>query len=149
MTFLNERQRENFWAKVNKTPTCWVWTASRGTQGYGKFRVGKAHLGAHRVAYLEEIGEIPDGLVLDHLCRNTSCVNPAHLEPVSEQENILRGVGVTAVNAAKTHCIRGHEFTPENIYAVPGGRACRTCRRERNREWMRENYRKQRRKAAA
>ncbi len=78
---------------------------------------------AHRVAYELAIGPVPDGLVVDHLCFNRACVRPGHLEPVTQQENVMR---------ARTHCRKGHEFTPENTYVRPGGtggiqRICRTC----------------------
>ncbi|NED52837.1 HNH endonuclease, partial [Micromonospora aurantiaca] len=72
--------------------------------------------------------------VTDHLCRNRACVNVTHLEIVTNRINILRGETLQAANAAKTHCIRGHEFTPENTYVKNGGRDCRTCARERQRE---------------
>lgn len=84
---------------------------------------------AHRVAFELIRGCIPNGLVLDHLCRNRGCVNPDHLEPVTFRENIMRGVGYTAQQARKTHCRHGHEFTVENTYVWRGGRICRTCRR--------------------
>jgi hypothetical protein len=120
---------------------CWEWGGERNENGYGRTHRGGRYIGAHRAVYELLVGPIPEGLVLDHLCRNPPCVNPAHLEPVTNKTNILRGVGVGAVNAQKTHCIRGHEFTPENIRWIapnwPGGaerRACRTCRREKNRE---------------
>jgi hypothetical protein len=112
---------------------CWIWTAGVTSNGYGRIRVGGADLRAHRHAYEVFVGPIPDGLVIDHLCRTPLCVNPSHLEPVTVRENTLRGVGRTARNAAKTHCLRGHEFTPENTYWYRGGRHCMECRRARKR----------------
>jgi hypothetical protein len=80
------------------------------------------------VAYELAIGPIPEGLTIDHLCRNRGCVNPAHLEAVTNRTNLLRGDGIAALNARKTHCKRGHEFTPENTYVWrEGTRACRAC----------------------
>ena len=125
---------ERFWAKVDKSGTCWIWTAARNAFGYGKFSMGHARwIFAHRFAYETFRGPIPATLVIDHLCRNPSCVNPAHLEPVTNRENQLRGVGFAARHAAKTHCDHGHEFTPENTYTGYKGRACRECHRLRER----------------
>lgn len=114
-----------FWAKVKKQEGCWEWCGSRNQQGYGNFRAQKAH----RVAYELLVGPIPQGMILDHLCRNHGCVNPMHLEPVSNRENVLRGVGPTALSARKTHCVNGHEFTDENTYRRKDapGRKCRIC----------------------
>jgi len=123
---------ERFWAKVDKTGDCWVWTAStRGSGGYGQFRIGKRQVFAHRVAYELEIGPIPEGLVIDHLCRNHLCVNPAHLEPVTERENILRGEAPSAQAARSTRCQRGHLF-PERD--ADGKRQCTVCRNQKQRE---------------
>lgn len=125
--------QERFWEKVNKTETCWLWTAS-SVDGYGGFRVGEKMQRAHRVAYEWEIGRVPDGLELDHLCRTRLCVNPAHLEPVTRQENVIRGAGLAAKNASKTHCLRGHEFSEANIYRQPSTplkRRCLICKRTR------------------
>lgn len=121
---------ERFWAKVQRGgPTeCWLWTASR-SDGYGHFHVSRARMPAHRYAYELLVGPIPEGLILDHLCRVRHCVNPAHLEPVTSAENTLRGYGMPARNARKTHCKYGHEFTPENTRRTRLGRECRTCRR--------------------
>ncbi len=122
---------DRFWSKVNKTESCWLWTASINPEGYGKFWVaGKGRLRAHRVAYELVVGPIPEGLQIDHLCRVRHCVNPSHLEPVTHRENLLRGIGIPAVNAKKTHCLRGHPFSGDNLYIEPkGGRRCRECRR--------------------
>lgn len=124
---------DRFWAKVDKRDDgCWLWTGVRNWGGYGFFYVdancfGKA---AHRFAYETEIGPIPEGLQLDHLCRNRQCVNPAHLEPVTQQENIRRGNG-GAHWAAKTHCPKGHPYEGDNVYINPkGSRECKACRRE-------------------
>lgn len=117
-----------FWSKVQKGDGCWEWNASREKAGYGSFRLGERTVKAHRYAYELVVGPIPEGLHLDHLCRNRGCVNPDHLEPVTHRTNVLRGAGVTAANARKTHCIHGHEFTPDNIVPLPGGgRKCRAC----------------------
>ncbi len=108
---------------------CWEWRRGRDTAGYGRFadetRVGRA---AHRWGYERLVGPIPEGLDLDHLCRNRPCVNPEHLEPVTRQENLLRGNTLSARNAAKTRCPNGHPYSGENLYVSPsGGRRCRTC----------------------
>ena len=123
---------ERFWSKVDVSAPneCWEWTAGRNSTGYGTFRIGRDMRGAHRVAYELSVGPIPEGLQIDHLCRNVTCVNPAHLEPVTQRENSLRGVSPAAVNATKTHCPKGHEYTPENTEMDSGGRRCRICRRD-------------------
>lgn len=141
--------------RADKTDTCWTWTGETNGRGYGTLKVNGRRTLAHRASYEAHVGPIPEGLVLDHTCHDRnctaggacphrSCINPAHLEPVTNTVNILRGVGVGAVNAQKTHCVRGHEFTPENILRQPPNwpdgpdrRGCRTCRREQNREAMR------------
>lgn len=108
---------------------CWEWIGSTNG-GYGKITINKRTYKAHRVTYELFVGPIPAGLDIDHLCRNHGCVNPAHLEPVTRRENLLRGVGTTARNAAKTHCPRGHAYTPENTHRrADGSRRCRICGR--------------------
>lgn len=106
-------RRARFMSKIDKTATCWLWIGGLDAYGYGQF---DRHDKAHRVAYEMLVGPIPEGLVIDHLCRVRRCVNPEHMEPVTHGENNLRGIGPAAVHAAQTHCIRGHEFTPENTY---------------------------------
>jgi len=110
---------------------CWIWRYGTDKDGYGKLKVGWVDWRAHRYSWTIFRGPIPDGLVPDHLCRNPPCVNPDHLEIVTVAENNARGFGIAAVNGRKTHCWRGHEFTPENTLAVPGGRDCRKCRKIR------------------
>jgi HNH endonuclease len=121
---------DRFWSKVQRTDTCWLWTAARTHGGYGQFGLarGKA-VRAHRLAYELTIGPIPDGLELDHLCRVRNCVNPAHLEPVTHAENMRRAVSAWAI----THCPAGHEYTPDNIVRSHPGLVCRTCHNARNR----------------
>jgi hypothetical protein len=109
---------------------CWEWAGSHDPQGYGQFRDGGRLWKAHRFSYEWTIGPIPEGLQLDHLCRNRGCCNPDHLEPVTNAENARRGeTGFHMRN--RTHCKRGHPFTPENTYVIPstGSRSCRACRR--------------------
>ncbi|MGI9502698.1 MAG: HNH endonuclease [Geminicoccaceae bacterium] len=87
---------------------------------------------AHRVSYEALVSAIPEGLELDHLCRVRCCVNPIHLEPVTTRTNNLRGNGIAAMNALKTHCPRGHPYSGEHLYVCSRGhRHCRTCGRER------------------
>ena len=106
---------------------CWLWTKSFSPNGYGVMKIDGKNVKAHRLSYELFVGSIPDGLELDHLCRVRHCVNPAHLEAVTHRENVLRGNSPPSRNARKTHCLRGHEFTPENTMAIKGGRACRAC----------------------
>lgn len=108
---------------------CIVWTGAK-QNGYGTLHPpeGRSQR-AHRLVWEEFVEPIPDGLVLDHLCGNKACVNPDHLEPVTQGQNVLRGKSFAAVNARKTHCLRGHPFDDVNTYEWNGGRICRACRR--------------------
>lgn len=127
---------ERFWAKVDQRPDgCWVWTAGR-QRGYGRFWDGSRGVYAHRFAFELLVGPIYDGEELDHLCRNRSCVNPAHLEPVTHRVNAQRGIA-GQVNGdrerAKTHCPKGHEYAGANLYVNGRGwRRCRLCVKEAN-----------------
>lgn len=142
---------QRFWPKVNKNGLvpeyrpdlgpCWEWLAARasisvGGVGYGRFDAGEGRSRqAHRYAYETLVGPIPEGLQLDHLCRNTLCVNPSHLEPVTPRVNYRRGFGVSGRNARKTHCPQGHAYDGANtIQTRDGGRQCRLCSVEYQRQ---------------
>ena len=146
MTYRHPRER--FWPKVDKSGPlvipelgrCWQWIAgtklSNGGR-YGNFRLPRSRkqISAHRWAWEDAYGPLPEGCILDHLCRNTLCVNPTHLDPVTQRTNILRGANPAANHARKTHCINGHIFLGDNMYIAKNGqRMCRTCRRQWERE---------------
>lgn len=133
-------QLKRFERYTKRSEQCWIWTGAK-KRGYGTLD----QVGSHRLAYLHFRGPIPTGLILDHLCRVRNCVNPWHLEAVTHKENILRGVGLAAINAKKTACKRGHPFTPDNIYGRRGWRQCRECSRIAWRQWALETgYKKPR-----
>ena len=121
-----------FWEKVAQVGDCWEWQARRSAAGgYGLFAPdGHNTVCAHRFAYEDLIGPIPEGLQLDHLCHNTRCVNPYHLDPVTPRINVLRSANPMAVNSRKTHCKRDHPFDEANTGVDGRGRRfCRTCKR--------------------
>lgn len=132
----NSALPQHFWDKTrpedlgHETP-CLIWIGYKQPNGYGKFAAKRKPQYAHRVAYEALVGPIPDGLMIDHLCRNRACVNVNHMEAVTNKVNILRGETVMAANAAKTHCPRGHEYSEPNTYVRPstGSRNCRACMR--------------------
>lgn len=143
------RTKETFWSRVDKNGPappgrpglgpCWAWRGTINVRwGYGYFSwEGQRNLRAHIVAYTLAVGPVPEGLVLDHLCRARHCVNPEHLEPVTQQENCRRGMtgkapGTTGErNKAKTHCPRGHEYAGANLRLHGRRRHCRACDRAR------------------
>lgn len=127
---------DRFVSKVATTldDGCWQWTGAVLPSGYGKFSVGRRQMMAHRFSYETFVGAIPDGLQIDHLCRNRGCVKPSHLEAVTARTNLLRGNTTTARNAAVTVCPQGHDYDEANTYVSKRGiRYCRSCDRDRKR----------------
>lgn len=117
--------------KCNKTG-CWNWIGQIDKDGYGRTSVDRKIRKAHRASYELLTGSIDDSLVIDHLCKNRKCVNPAHMEQVSIKENTLRGTSFSAVNLRKDTCVNGHQLDKENTYTRPNGkRDCRICIRNR------------------
>jgi len=124
-----------FLKKIQISNGCWIWMGARNDRGYGLFCLDNKYVRAHRFIYKYYYGDIPPELELDHLCRNPSCVNPVHLEAVTHKENLLRGTGMSAINAQKTHCIHGHPLSGLNLYVYPDGhRHCKECARKRNKD---------------
>ena len=130
---------ERFWPKVEKTNGCWNWIGTTN-RGYGQFNLHKrVRTYAHRFSYELAKGMIPEGLTVDHLCKNTFCVNPDHLEAVTLRENLLRGNTFQAANAKKVRCQKGHPLEGDNLVQCllkRGKRICRTCRNEKRRKYL-------------
>jgi hypothetical protein len=152
----DDRLPERFWIKVRFVPItgCWRWVASLNTGGYGQLNVDRRPRLAYRLAYEALVGPVPRKLQLDHLCQFRQCVNPWHLEVVTNRENVLRGYNgqfgtvLSRRNAAKTECPNGHPYSGDNLLVwtrktndgkrTVTYRTCRTCSRDRNREWKRK-----------
>lgn len=139
MPRLNASVPERIKASVLMTASgCWDWQRKRDRHGYGHIKVGGRDILAHRASYEAFVAEIPAGLTIDHLCKNTACVNPLHLEPVTNRENILRSDGIAARSARLTSCHRGHPFDEQNTYRdARGSRHCRACNRIRSLKYKR------------
>lgn len=137
-----------FWQYVRALPVadpdaCWLWRGATSPNGYGTFSLpGRKGIPVHRFAYEMMVGPIAEGLTIDHLCRVTNCVNPAHMEPVTAAENMRRGRASNPNRKPRepwktrwTHCKQGHPFTPENTSTDKHGwRRCRTCRRNNRKD---------------
>lgn len=136
---LTKNDRRRITKKVERKGDCLIWTGYRGKLGYGYIGYkGKAQL-VHRFMYKQFVGEIPEGLVLDHVCRNRACIKISHLEPVTQMENVHRG---KVMRRKKTHCANGHEWNVENVrIETTGYLKCRVCDRER--QYARYHFQKQ------
>lgn len=150
VAFIKGDDEARFFSHVNKNGPipehnpelgkCWLWTGSLTDDGYGEFYCKGKTVKAYRWLYEREIGEVSEGMVLDHLCRNPACVNPLHLEPVTNRENILRGENPAAQNAKKRYCKRGHLLEGDNVYPdKKGHRNCKICARLRAKERRERN----------
>jgi hypothetical protein len=136
MTGKHGTPEERFWRFVEMNPIsgCWNWIGSiqgkgyKIGQGYGSLRVNNKNILAHRLSYKMHVGPIPEGMQIDHrVCRNKKCVNPDHLVLCTPMENGFQPDGGPWLNASKTFCPKGHEYTPDNIYFTKRGRKCKTC----------------------
>lgn len=127
---------ERVWVKLDKSGRCWEWTGTiDAVSGYGRIQVDGSCRYSHRVVYELLVEPIPEGLQLDHLCRNRACCNPAHLEPVTGKVNVER-----SERAQRSHCQQGHPYAGENLYVYTDKhgyehRICRICRDENVRRW--------------
>lgn len=143
---------EDHLARLDRTDplACWPWPGGQNGDGYGQLTENYTNYRAHKYFYERIVGPVPEGLVLDHTCHDPiscaggkkcphrACCNPKHMVPVTNQVNLLRGNTSAAENAAKTHCVNGHEFTEENTFKRRGARECRECMRVRAREQARK-----------
>lgn len=109
---------------------CWEWTGEVSPKGYGKLKFKGGTFYAHRFIYALVCEPIPDGMQIDHLCRNRCCVNPDHLDVVTNQVNATRGTGWAGQNARKTHCPQGHPYEGDNLRLTSKGRECWICVRK-------------------
>lgn len=125
---INTLLKNILFVKKDSKSQCYNWTSFVRRDGYGVIWIKNKNIPVHRFFYELLVDTIPKGFVLDHLCRNRKCVNPDHMEVVTDKINILRGVGITAINSKKTHCIRGHPFSGDNLKLFPNGwRGCKIC----------------------
>jgi hypothetical protein len=113
---------ERFWSKVAKFESCWIWNGAKDETGHGRLKINCIQVSAHRVSYEWKHGSIPDGMDAHHKCFNPACVNPDHLQILTHSQHI------SLHRPFKTHCKRGHEFTPDNLYnSKSGKKKCIKC----------------------
>lgn len=147
IAFGDSRLPARFWSKIQQLDNgCWEWTAAKSANGYAVYQHEKRCGSGHRVSYTVLVEPIPAGYQIDHLCRNRACVNPAHLEAVTCQVNLLRGETHAARGAAATHCPKNHEYSEANTRRNRKGyRSCREC----GNDWQRRNGLASRQRAKA
>ena len=148
---VSKEELQRFWRRIKHDGECWIWTGAKrcgrarngNTQWYSTCTFKSKNESVHRLFYWAYKGKIAKGLELDHLCRNTLCVNPLHLEAVSHSENVKRGTAwnkIAEAQSIKTHCPQGHEYSKENTYEHNGQRHCKECVRKRSREYQRRRF---------
>lgn len=133
--------------RTTKISGCWLWKGATNDKGYGQIKVNGKTTYVHRASYEFHVGPIPEGAVLDHICRVPSCLNPAHLDAVTQKENIRRGrlPGLLELQKQKKFCPSGHEYSDTNTYLNHrGSRNCKVCAKARAVEWNRKNRTKKR-----
>lgn len=149
---LQPKELERLFQKIKFKSSCWIWTGATKTgrknrknnKRYGVLTIRNKHMQAHVLTYKCFKGEIPAGLEIDHLCKNTLCVNPEHLEAVTHSENMKRSNShwkIVQINKSKKHCPQGHKYNKENTYIHEGQRHCRICLRNRSRVYSEKKRR--------
>lgn len=134
---LTSEQSARFWEKValpSNAGECWEWQAGKDKDGYGKFSLVGRTVRPHRLSYVLRYGSIPEGLELDHTCRNRACINPSHLDPVTGKVNTLRGETITAQNARRTECVNGHPFDVSYVRDGTRRRGCSICNKAKQKK---------------
>lgn len=143
---LTEKQVKRFWRHINKTETCWIWNTVKDKNEYGHFRINGVKMRAHRFSWsFHHKKPFPEGMLACHTCDTPACVNPLHIYPGSMSNNISEAIAkgrhkvpkgtMHLILKAKTHCLRGHEYTPENTKKQGSGRSCLECNKSHQRKY--------------
>lgn len=137
---MNQERLKKFYSLILESNECWIWQGNRSrtkctVKEYGMFHQGGKNRKAHRVSYEHFNASLTEGLTIHHICNNGLCVNPKHLQEMTLRENVLLGNGMGAINARKTHCSKGHEFSEDNTNYSGNHRSCRICNKIRSKEW--------------